>query len=427
MVARINTGKTISKALNYNEKKVQEGQAEYLRAENFSKDIQDMNFYEKLKSFEKLTSLNERTATNTLHVSLNFDPSEKISNEKMVSIAQSYMSQIGFGNQPFLVYRHHDTGHPHIHIVSTNIQKDGSRISMHKLGSTKSETARKQIENSFHLVKAESKSQKKLLKLTPLNAQKITSGKRSTKAAISNVLGVVIPQYKYGSLAELNAILGLYNIKADRCAENSQTYQHRGLVYRVLDENGHATGTPIKASLFYMKPTLANLEKRFEENLPLKQPQAKRLKLAIDYTLFKQPTINLQGLQDALKRDSISTVLRQNKEGSIYGVTFIDHKTKTVFNGSELGRQYSAKVILERCTHPEIKAAPSRKEQIKPIADQLKSDPVTGSPPASSIPGSNPALEKFLPLSLLAAENLYDPVPYQLRKMKKKRRKRMRL
>ena len=40
------------------------------------------------------------------------------------------MQGIGFGNQPYLVYQHHDAGHPHIHMVTANIQADGQRIKM---------------------------------------------------------------------------------------------------------------------------------------------------------------------------------------------------------------------------------------------------------------------------------------------------------
>jgi len=333
MVARINTGKSISKALNYNEKKVQQGQAELLLAHNFLKDANQMTFYDKLRSFEKLTSLNERATTNTLHVSLNFDPSEKLENEKLIAIAGSYMKRIGFGNQPYLVYRHFDTGHPHIHIVSTNIQRDGSRISMHNMGRNQSEVARKEIEVEFGLVRAESKKASDALKLQPVNAQKLNPGKRSTKAAISNVLGVVIPQYKYSSLAELNAILKLYNVMADRCSETSDTYQHKGLLYRVLDEKGNKVGTPIKASLFYMKPTLPFLEKRFAENETLKQPHAKRLRAAIDYAFLKRPAMTLSGLMADLNKERISTVIRQNKDGVIYGITYVDHQAKCVLTG----------------------------------------------------------------------------------------------
>ena len=101
MVARINSGKSIAKALNYNEQKLKLGKAECLHAENFLKDTEKLNFYDKLRHFERLTSLNERTTTNTFHVSLNFDPSEKLSNEKLNDIAKEYMQKIGFEKQPF--------------------------------------------------------------------------------------------------------------------------------------------------------------------------------------------------------------------------------------------------------------------------------------------------------------------------------------
>ena len=284
--------------------------------------------------------------------SLNFDPSEQLDSQKLIDIANSYMKQIGFADQPYIVYRHFDTGHPHIHIVSTNIQQNGNRISMHNMGRNQSEVARKAIEIEFDLVKAESKKLTDALKLKPINAPKINSGKRATKATISNIIGIVIPQYKYGSLAELNAILRLYNVTADRCGKDSHTYKHDGLLYRVLDEKGNKVGTPIKASLFYLKPTLNNLEKKFVENEKLKPPHSRRLRTAIDYALLKNKTLTLPELIKVLEKESISTGIRQNKEGIIYGITYVDHKTKCVFNGSDLGKPYSAKMIQERCESP---------------------------------------------------------------------------
>src|SRR5689334_19072115 len=103
MVARINTSKSISKALNYNEDKLRKGKAEILSASGFLKDPEKLSFYDKLNHFERFTSLNDRAVTNTLHVSLNFDPSEQLSNEKLTAIADRYMEQIGFGQQPYLV------------------------------------------------------------------------------------------------------------------------------------------------------------------------------------------------------------------------------------------------------------------------------------------------------------------------------------
>src|SRR5690606_18865797 len=130
--------------------------------------------------FERFTSLNERAITNVLHVSLNFDPSDKLDNENLMDIAKTYMERIGFGEQPYLVYRHHDAGHPHIHVISTSIQRDGSRISMHNIGRNQSEKARKEIEIEFGLVKAQEKKLDDRIKLIPISAQKVAYGKSST-------------------------------------------------------------------------------------------------------------------------------------------------------------------------------------------------------------------------------------------------------
>src|SRR5438045_1937295 len=115
MVAKITIPKSIEAALNYNEKKVQKGSAECLHAANYLNEANKMNFYQKLAGFERLNNLNERASTKTLHVSLNFSPSEKLSDSKLIEIANEYMNRIGFGEQPFLVYKHEDAGHPHIH------------------------------------------------------------------------------------------------------------------------------------------------------------------------------------------------------------------------------------------------------------------------------------------------------------------------
>ncbi len=354
MVARINTGKNISKSLNYNEQKVSKGTAEILAASGFIKEAIDMNFYEKLARFQSLITLNERTVTNALHVSLNFDPSETIPNEKMIVIADVYMQKIGFGQQPYLVYRHYDSGHPHIHIVSTNIERDGKRIPMHNLGRNQSEKARREIEVTFDLVKADSKKLSDAFKLVPVNAQKVAYGRTATKQAISNVLLQVIDKYKYSSLPELNAVLTLYNVIAEPCGKGPATHRQKGLAnqglfYRVLNDNGRSIGVPIKASAFFMKPTLANLTRKFAMNEQLKAPFAKRITTVINWAM-RTSLKDIKALAELLEKDNISLIVRENKEGIIYGLTYIDHKTKTVFNGSDLGKSYSATAIQEMLT-----------------------------------------------------------------------------
>ena len=168
MVAKITFPKRIEAALNYNEQKVQKANATCLHAGNYLKEALEMNFHQKINGFNRLNELNERASLKTLHVSLNFSPSEKISDSKLVSIASDYMTKIGFGEQPFLVYKHEDAGHPHIHIVSTTIREDGSRINTHNIGRNQSEKARKEIEQFYGLIKAEKEEKSLTQKIKPV-------------------------------------------------------------------------------------------------------------------------------------------------------------------------------------------------------------------------------------------------------------------
>ena len=347
MVAKIISGKSILKALNYNEQKVHAGKAQCLEAVGFLKDASRLTFSEKLHHFNQLIMLNERTKTNAVHISLNFDPSENLSSEKLAEIAKSYIEKIGFERQPFLIYQHLDAGHPHIHIVSTSSRPNGTRISLHNIGRNQSEKARKEIEKEFGLIKAESKKVSKHLKLQPVNAEKVIYGKSETRRAIENVLSHVLHQYRYTSLPELNAVLKLYNIAADRGSEESRLYKHRGLTYRILNQQGEKVGVPIKASALSLKPTLTFLEQKFRENEAIKKQHLSKLKTTLDWTLAgKHPS--LQDFMKALERERVSTVLRIGKEGVIYGITYVDHRTHCVFNGSDMGKLYSAKSITER-------------------------------------------------------------------------------
>ena len=109
MVAKITTPQSINRALNYNEKKVQKGLAECIYAGNFLLEVNALNFHQKLNRFKVQNELNTRAKTDTLHISLNFCPGENISKEKLIDISSLYIEKIGFKDQPFLAYHHHDT------------------------------------------------------------------------------------------------------------------------------------------------------------------------------------------------------------------------------------------------------------------------------------------------------------------------------
>lgn len=406
MVAKITTPQTIRRALNYNEQKVKQEKATCIHAGNYLKDAHEMNFHEKLARFQQQIELS-KAKTNTLHISLNFDPADNVDTEKMVSIANAYMQKIGFGNQPYLVYQHHDAGHPHCHIVTTNIKEDGKRIDTYNIGKKWSEPARKALESEYGLIKAEGRQQQKATE----PAQRVEYGKSESKRSITNVLDTVLDQYKYASLAELNAVLRLYNVEADRGKEGSRTYEKRGLHYRIIDPQGHKIGVPIKASSIYSKPTLANLEKRFEANALLKSTYKTSLKVTIDWVLNQKPE-SLREWIDQLQKEGVSVVLRQSEKGQVYGITYVDHNTRTVFNGSDLGKSYSAKGVLQQLQFPMHKEREKSFEKTRHPEHQQRQDK---EPRPPKTPDRSVNREKDLPFqtgrsaTFSLVENLLHP------------------
>ena len=348
MVAKIISGKSIRGMLHYNENKVSESKAQLLLASGFAADVTQMSLHQKLQRFQHLTMLTGKVKTNAIHISLNFDSQDKLSNEQLQQITISYMERIGFGDQPYLVYKHNDAAHPHLHIATTNIKSDGKRIDIHDIGRKLSEPARKEIEIEFNLIKAEGRRLSNSLEIKPVDLSKVDYGRHPTKRAITNIVNAVVSTYKFTSLAELNAVLKQFNVIADRGKENTLMFQKNGLMYSIINDKGEHLGVPIKASSIYNKPTLANLEKRFSQNHEKRQALKEPLKEIINDVFNKYTTISKATFVSELAKENINGVFRQNEQGLVYGITFIDNHRKAVFNGSDLGKGYAVKAITER-------------------------------------------------------------------------------
>lgn len=431
MVAIIKTGNSIHNIFNYNENKVKQGVAQCIGEGNYPVDIEKMSASMRLNRLLKQNALNDNVKRNSVHISLNFDPSETgLPKEKLVEIAHSYMDKIGFAEQPYLIYQHHDAGHPHIHLVSIKVKEDGSRIDMHNIGRNQSEIARKEIEKSFGLVQAQGRKNNSDAELKPILISKVRYGKIQSKKAIKTVLDGVLSSYKYTNLSELNAVLQQYNVLADRGGEDSRIFKAKGLVYRILDANGKPVGVPIKASDFYNKPTLKFLEEKFVSNNTSKLSQKSRVKNAVDLAFFGK-NISLSELIKVLKKDGISTVLRKSNEGLLYGITYVDHVTKCVFNGSLLGKIYSAKAIQQRCDVMDSKAQNERsfasesviRSDVEFSSKQLNKVPIEDKIQDNKTSDSDSGLVKLLD-TLTHSEYEASYVPNQLKgKRRNKKRK----
>lgn len=356
MYAEVNGARSIRSPLVYNEQKVLAKQADLLDARNFWQEKEELTLRDKQQRFSRLTVLNERSEKKILHASVNFHPDDKLSDKQMTRIAKDFMKAIDFGDQPWLVYRHNDAGHPHMHIVSTNIRPDGSRIpgdlrAPHHLIKICSA-----IEKAHGLRPAMAPRQEIYLSSRD-HVPSLKYGAQPTRTGIEMVLTYVVENYRFTSFESYNAILSLYNVRADRGSTEGIMYRNRGLYYRMIDEEGKKLGAPIKASDFHMPVTLDALEEKYRLNRTLvKEADRESMRLHIDYNL-----INVHNLgkfrQDMARHDRTSVIIpaftqrptRSTAPADRPGMFYLDFNKMIVFRDTELGQDYTAETILQRC------------------------------------------------------------------------------
>ncbi|AZI26448.1 relaxase [Pedobacter sp. G11] len=413
MVTRILSGKSIRGLLIYNEHKVASGNAELILANRFGAEITDLELRDKLSRFEQLTMLNGRAKTNAIHVILNFDREDRLSKETLQRIAVDYMERLGFGEQPFLVYIHHDASHPHIHIVTTNIQDDGNRISIHNIGRDKDEKIRAAMQQEYGLVKAESKTKDPLIK--GIEVGPAAYGKMPTRQSIYNIVTAVMREYKFTSLAEYNAVLREFNVIADRGNADSRMFERRGLIYAVLDGIGKRVGVPIKASSLAGKPVLSKVEEKCRSNVIKKKEHIGSLKDIIDKRFDLGQALSKQAFVAALRNQNVGVIFRHSDAGQVYGITYVDHNSRCVFNGSDLGKAYSAKGVLERIDKADLSESKQSNDQKDKLVRSRWS-----SEPAQDLAQSD--YDKGLLGTLLQRPD-FDPVSGLVSRRKKKKKK----
>ena len=342
MLAIVKTAHSTRTPLKYNEQKIGKDHARLLDAHNFWQQKEDLTTRDKWRRFHNLSILNQRSQRHGVHISLNFSPMDQLSDQKMTGIATAFMERIGFGEQPWLVYRHVDAGHPHMHIVTTNIRPDGSRIP----NDLRSPHHLKQIcfaiEKTYDLTPAlPTPGRYKEQHASAEHQSRITYGRAPTKAEITRVLDHIVHRYAFTSLDSLNAILGQYHLHADRGRKDNPMYRNNGLYYRVIDEKGKHLVAPIKASALPLPVTLPKLEEKFRENEAKLREQAQLLRSGIEWGLA-QGASNLGRFKDNMRRDGIAVI------GDDRGFFYIDHRSGTVARDKELGEQYTAAAILKR-------------------------------------------------------------------------------
>ena len=129
MIAKISSTENLGGALGYNFKKVQRNEATVLCVNELRKGFDGTFQMDKvLADMQKAIPEQCRTKKTVFHCSLNPHPDEKLSDERLTQIAKEYMEALGYGNQPYIVFKHNDIAREHIHIVSLRVDSRGRKI-----------------------------------------------------------------------------------------------------------------------------------------------------------------------------------------------------------------------------------------------------------------------------------------------------------
>ena len=356
MVAKIGRGSNLLGTLLYNFEKVEEHHGNILHTHHMICPLDGKwNTSVLARSFDSYLTVNQRTEKPILHISINPDPKDKVSDKDFKEIATEYMQQMGYGNQPFVVFKHTDIDRTHIHIVSVCVDEEGKKIS-DKFEKMRSMKICRELEKQHGLIPATEKERN----LNDKIFRPVDYKAGDVKSQIASVVRHLPNYYKFQTLGEYNALLSIFNITTEKIEGELRGKPKQGLLYIPLNEKGDRAGHPFKASLFGKDAGLPALELHFAKcKTDLKDhPTQKTLQSAV--TIALQTTSDELSFKKQLGEQGINVVVRRNDRGRIYGMTFIDHNSKTVWNGSRLSKELSANTFNDYWNNnikPEIKEA----------------------------------------------------------------------
>ena len=346
MIAKISATENLGGALGYNFKKVEKGEANILlAAELYQSKEGRYTMEDVLADMEALIPKNCRTKKTVFHCSLNPHPDEKLSDEQLTQIAKEYMEALGYGNQPYIVFKHNDIAREHIHIVSLRIDGEGKKIN-DKFEKRRSKQVTDTLERKYDLIPS-SKVADKAVEETP----KIDITRGNIKEQVASVVRTVLKHYRFCSLGELNAILSAYNLAVEEVKTEFRGKKYDGLVYVPTDDKGNKAGTPIHASDIGRGVGYTAVQNRMQKSKQAIKPLIPIIRYRVLQTMRTSPKTE-EELRQRLEEQGLRVFIRKNESGRIYGITFIDDKEGIALNGSRLGKGYAANVFNGYFSNP---------------------------------------------------------------------------
>ena len=346
MIAKISATENLGGAIGYNFKKVEKGEANILlAAELYQSKEGRYTMEDVLADMEALIPKNCRTKKTVFHCSLNPHPDEKLSDERLTQIAKEYMEALGYGNQPYIVFKHNDIAREHIHIVSLRIDGEGKKIN-DKFEKRRSKQITDTLERKYDLIPS-SKVADKAVEETP----KIDITRGNIKEQVASALRMVLKHYRFCSLGELNATLSAYNLAVEEVKTEFRGKKYDGLVYVPTDDKGDKVSSPIHASDIGRGVGYTAVQNRMQKSKQAIKPLIPTIRNKVLQAMRTSPQTE-EELQSRLEEQNLRVAIRKNESGRIYGITFIDDKAGVALNGSRLGKGYTANIFNGYFSNP---------------------------------------------------------------------------
>ena len=346
MIAKISATENLGGALGYNFKKVEKEEASILLAQGLYQNKEGTyTMAEVFADMQALIPEKRRTKKTVFHCSLNPHPDEKLSDELLAQIAKEYMEALGYGKQPYIVFKHNDIAREHIHIVSLRVDSNRRKIN-DKFEGKRSKLITDALERKYNLIPSSKVNEKAVIE-TP----KIDTTKGNIKEQVASVVRRVLKHYRFCSLGELNAILSRYHLTVEEVKTEFRGKKYDGLVYVPTDDKGDKVSTPIHASDIGRGVGYTAVQNRMQKSKQTIKPLIPTVRNKVLQAMRTSPQTE-KDLLSRLEEQGLRVVIRKNDNGRIYGITFIDDEQGVALNGSRLGKGYAANVFNAYFSNP---------------------------------------------------------------------------
>lgn len=323
----------MERPLVYNRDKVERDVASILGAFNMDGDSpEDIS-----RTFERYERLNIRTRNLSFHMNINpLEGQDNMSEAEIVEFARKMMEGLGYGKQPFVIYRHRDIEREHYHVVSVRTDGNGRKLSDY-MENKRCNDLLWQLSKEFDykVGNAYRKSRRR-------SVEKFDPSAGDVNAQIREIYRECL-SYHYTSFEQFKIILRSHGVLLDARSEETTKFYLRG-----LDDSGRPCTRAMSARTLGLD--LCRLYKdRAQESLTsmrVMSMERNRIRRCTRGPL--EDSVSQAHFVNMLAKCGISVRLSRDPDTHrIVDADFVDHVTKTAFNISELGADLTLDMLKE--------------------------------------------------------------------------------